>query len=254
MRAVLHHPAVVHDHDPVGTGRRGEAVGDDQGGAAAGEAVRGLVDLGLRGEVERGGRLVEEQHVGVDQLGAGQRDELALAGGQVAAALGDLVQVAALQRRDHLVRADRPRRRLHLRVGGLGAAVGDGVPDGPGEEVGLLRDDAEPVPVGGEVECAYVGAVGQDPAAGRVVEPGDQLDQGGLARAGLADERDGLSGGDGQGDAGEGLLLVAVGEVDVLEGDLAAQPAHLGGGGGVLRGGGLLEQFLDAAEETVACW
>ena len=46
---------------------------------------------GLGGQVERRRRLVEQQDRRVDQVGAGQRDQLTLPGGQVAAALGDLV-------------------------------------------------------------------------------------------------------------------------------------------------------------------
>src|SRR5690606_34605083 len=139
---------------------------------AAGQPVGGHIDLRLGGQVQRGGGLVEEQDVGVDEFGAGQGDQLALAGGEVASALGDLVQIAALQGGDHLVRADRAGRRLDLGVGGVRAAVGDGVADGAGEQVRLLGDHAEPVPVRGEVEVPQIGAVDGDPPGGRVVEPG----------------------------------------------------------------------------------
>lgn len=78
MGADLGDLAVVHDDDAVGPGGGGQAVGDDQGGAAAGDPLGGLVDQGFRGQVEGGGRLVEEQDVRVDQFGAGQGDQLAL--------------------------------------------------------------------------------------------------------------------------------------------------------------------------------
>ena len=91
VRAVLDHPAAVEHHDPVGAGGGGQPVGDDERGAAAGSARRSPRSPRLGGQVERGGRLVEQQDVGVDQLGPGQRDQLALTGRQVAAALADLV-------------------------------------------------------------------------------------------------------------------------------------------------------------------
>ena len=80
---------------------------------------------GLGRQVKVGGRLVEEEHGRVDQLGAGQGDQLALAGRQRPAPLRQLVAVPAGQRRDELVGADGSRRPLHLGVGGVGAPVGD---------------------------------------------------------------------------------------------------------------------------------
>ena len=61
-----------------------EAVGDDERGAAAGEAVEGAADQRLALGVERGGRLVEEQDRRVAQDGAGDREALALAAGELA--------------------------------------------------------------------------------------------------------------------------------------------------------------------------
>ncbi len=254
MGAVLDHLAALHDHDPVGARGRGQPVRHHKGGALAREPVGGLVDLCLGGQVERGGGLVEQQHVRVDEFGAGQRDQLALAGREVAAALGDGVQVAAVQRGDHVVGADRAGGRLDLGIARLGPPVRDGVADRPGEEVRLLRDDPEPLAVRGEVELPQVGAVGGDPARGRVVEPGHQLDQRGLAGAGLADEGDGLPGGYPQADSGQRVALLpallggAVGEAHVLEGDLPAQLPHLARVGRPRGAGGLAQQVLDPAE------
>ena len=134
---------------------------------SAGEALHRRRDPGLVGEVEVRGRLVEQQDRRVDELGPGERDQLALAGRERAAALGDLVVVGAGQRGDEVVGADRARRRLDLGVGRLGPAVGDVVADRAGEEEGLLRHVAELVAVGGEVEVAQVDAVDRDaPSSG----------------------------------------------------------------------------------------
>ncbi len=99
MGADLGHPAVVHHHDPVGPGRGGEPVRDHDGRAAAGQPVGGRQHGRFRGRIERRRRLVEQQDVRVDQLGPGQRDQLPLTGGQVAAAFLDLVVESAGQRR-----------------------------------------------------------------------------------------------------------------------------------------------------------
>ena len=146
-----------------------QPVRDDDRRTRLRDLLHGRADPGLGGQVEVGGRLVQQQHGRVDQLGPGQRDELALPGGQRLAALGHLVQVAAGQGRDEVVRADRPRRRLDLGVARLRAPVGDVVPDGAGEQERLLRHVAELLPVGVEVEGAQVDAVDEhrDPRPGR---------------------------------------------------------------------------------------
>src|SRR5207237_393731 len=96
-----------------------------------------------------------------DELGPGQGDELALAAGESASPLADLVEVAAGQGGDELVGADGTRRLFHLFIGGVGAAVGDVVADGAREEKGLLGHVAQLLAVRGEVEVADVGAVDQ---------------------------------------------------------------------------------------------
>ncbi len=59
MRAALSHPAVVEDDDLVGIDDGRQPVGDDDGGAVAGDAVERLLDLALGMAVEGGGRLVQ---------------------------------------------------------------------------------------------------------------------------------------------------------------------------------------------------
>ena len=60
---------------------------------------RALRDAHLGERVDRRRRLVEHEHVGIDQRGADQRDELTLARRQLGAALADLGVQAVLQRR-----------------------------------------------------------------------------------------------------------------------------------------------------------
>ena len=82
-----------------------------------GHALHGRGHPGLGGEVEVGGGLVEQEHGRIDQLGAGEGDQLTLSGRERPAPLGQLVQVSAGQRGDEVVRADGAGGRLHLGVG-----------------------------------------------------------------------------------------------------------------------------------------
>ena len=60
----------------------------------------------------------------------------------------------------------------------------------------VLEDDPDLAVKVGEVVLAEVDAVEQDLALGGIVETGDELDDGGLALAVLADERDAFSRGE----------------------------------------------------------
>ena len=86
----------------------------------------------------------------VGEPGAGEGDQLALAGGQQRAPLADFGVVAARQRLDGLVGPDRPGGRLHLGPGRLRPAEADVVGYGPGEQEPLL----------GEFEATFSAASG----------------------------------------------------------------------------------------------
>ena len=113
-RAVLDDPAVLEDQHPVGDLHGGQPVGDDHRGPVGQDRAQRALHQPLGGHVERGRRLVEDQHGGVGEERAGERDELALTGRQPAALVGDVGVVALRQPGDEVVGADRLRRRDHL--------------------------------------------------------------------------------------------------------------------------------------------
>ena len=92
--AALGDLAVVEDDDLVGVPDGRQAVRDRDRGAARARGVDGLLDrlLGLR--VERARGLVEDEDRGVLEQRARDRDALALAAGQLDAALADQGVVA----------------------------------------------------------------------------------------------------------------------------------------------------------------
>ena len=111
-RALLDHPALRHDDDPVrAVGGDAEVVRDEQhaGAGARGQLLEVVEDLALHGDVEGAGRLVGHQQARL--RGERDGDEHALPH-----AAGELVRVLA---------------RPHLRVGQPGAAQGlDGLDRG----------------------------------------------------------------------------------------------------------------------------
>src|SRR5699024_11746105 len=75
--AALDDASGVEDQDPVGGLGGGQTVGDGHGGATAGEPVQGALDACLCVRVHRGGGLVQDEQVGVGDVGTHQCDELA---------------------------------------------------------------------------------------------------------------------------------------------------------------------------------
>jgi hypothetical protein len=92
--ALLGDATMVEDDDAAGVADRGEAVGDDDCGAAGEQAAEAALDSGLGVDVDVRGRLVEDQDARIGCGGTGERYELALAGRELSATLADLGVVA----------------------------------------------------------------------------------------------------------------------------------------------------------------
>ena len=99
MGAGLDDAPLVHHHQPVEHGDGRQAVGDGDDRAPLHEAVELLLDRRLDLRIERAGRLVEHQDRRVLEDQPGDGDALALAAGELDAALADpgVVAGAALQ-------------------------------------------------------------------------------------------------------------------------------------------------------------
>jgi hypothetical protein len=146
---------------------------------------------------------------------------LLLADREAGAALAHLGGVAGGQALDEAVG-------VHLARGPADALFGDALApeadvalDGAAEEEDVLEDDGEVLAQGLQVPLAHVHAVEQYRAALHVVEAHEEVGDGRLARAGVADERDRLAGLDREGDALENPLVLLVGEPHVAELDAA---------------------------------
>ena len=176
--------------------------------------------------VDARGRLVHHQDARVVGERAREREQLALAGGKIGAALAESprgAHRAAARRSAAPARASSASRTSLLAE--IGAAQADVLEDVVGEEEDVLLDQADRAAEFGEVPFAHVDAVDQDSARGDVVKAVEQLDDGGLARAGGADDRDLLARLDPEAEVAQHRLARTVGEGDVVEDDLAAPRA-----------------------------
>ena len=90
----------------------------------------------------------------------------------------------------NVVRLRPPRGALDLLAGRLGPRVGDVLGDRGREQEAVVGDEGDRAAQRVHVDRAQVGAVDEDRALGRVIEPRDQRDEAGLPGAGRPDERD----------------------------------------------------------------
>ena len=123
------------------------------------ERAQGVLHEPLRRHVERRRGLVEDEHGGVGQEGAGERHQLALAGGEAGALLVDVGVVALGERGDEVVGPDGAGGGLDLGPVGAGAPEPDVVGDRAREQEALLGDGDDGAPQVDLGEVAQVDAV-----------------------------------------------------------------------------------------------
>ena len=181
----------LHDDDPVRVAHRREAVRDDEGGAAAHQARMAPLDEALGFRIERARRLVEEQDRRVLEEGAGERDALALAAGEPAAAGARPWRRSPPAERAMKSCAAAAFAAATISVlGGAGAAEGDIRPDRVVEQDHVLAHHGDLARAG----SASVTSRTSWPSIGRrppvdVVEARHEREQRRLARSRAADER-----------------------------------------------------------------
>ena len=175
VRAGFDDLAAAHADDAVAVAHCGETVGDDDDGAAAHDRAHVALDDALALVVERRGRFVEDEDARIGDQRAGDGDALALAAGEIGAALLDDRVVALRQLGDELVGAGEPRRLHHQRARRGGIGQRDVLVDRAVEQHVLLQHDADLAAQPGRVELGDVDAVEHHLAGVRAVEALDGL-------------------------------------------------------------------------------
>jgi len=198
-------------------------LGDDHHGGATRADGQCLAQPSIRRQVERGERVVEDIEFGPFDQGPGNGQALPLPAGHIHAALRDR-GIEAVRHLRHEVAGLRDGQCLpEFRLSGVGLAVEQVAAHGAGEQMRLLRHQPDAAPEQVRVELAHVHPADPHAAVGGVEEARQQVDQGGLARSGAADDRGGLPLMHGKAHVGEHRLLGAgVGEAHVHEFHLSA--------------------------------
>ena len=200
-------------------------------------------ELGARVDVARG--LVEDEHLRTGDHHAGDAQQLLLAGGQTRGAVKHGV-VAAGHAADELVGVSCLGGGDDLVVGGVGTADGDVLAHRRAPHPGILQYHAPAAAQARAREVAHVVAVHRHAAGVDVVEAHEQVDEGGLSAAGVADERNAAPGLGGKVEVLQDRAAGRVREGHVVERDFALDAAELEGSLGVR----LLERLVDELKEV----
>src|SRR4051794_23780762 len=220
------HTPVLEHQDARGIADGGEAMGDHEGGAALHHFVESGIHLRLGDGVECAGRLVQDQDRRILQQCTCDRQPLALAAGQHAAALAGIGLEAAAAL-DEFERLRALRRLAHLGLCGVRLADAQILSDRTVEQQRLLKDHADVPPQRCQRHPADVHAVDPDEAGLRIEGAMQQRNRRRLAGAGRADQRDGLAGKRGEGEVLDRRPLAVIGEGDVVEFDEAGEPTRI---------------------------
>ena len=218
MGALGYDLSPVQDHNFVGVLDGADPLSDDEAGPTNTQALQGLLDAILRLDINAAGAVIQDEYPRVNQQSASNRDPLLLPPGEHDAAFTHGRIIAIWEAGDELVCLGRLRCGDDFVLSGVRAAVADVLPDRATEEDGLLKHNADLPAQRVEAHIAHIMAIQHHLSLTHVVEAGDQIDDGALARARRPEQRHGLPWlGDEADSLQHRLLVTKVAEGDVLE-------------------------------------
>lgn len=135
--------AVVEDHDDVGVLDSGESVSDDEDGASFHERIHTALNEGFGAGIDGGGCFVEDHHGRIADGGTSDGEELALSLAESGAVAGEDGVVTLRQHTDEAVSVGELCCGDAFFIAGGWIAVADIFHDAAGEEVDILKNDAE---------------------------------------------------------------------------------------------------------------
>ena len=157
--ALLQNLALGEHDDVIRVLDGGQAVGYDEHGADVHHLFKGILNQKLRFRIDVGGGLVEDHDLGLMNDGAGEGEELALAGGEVVTPLPhDLVQ-AIFRLTDEGVGVYVAAGLHDLLIGDVLLPEDDVTADGSREQEYILQHLAEVAAERGDLDLADINAV-----------------------------------------------------------------------------------------------
>ena len=181
MDAAGHDLAPLQNQDLVRVEDGGDPLGDNETGPPFHQPFQRLLDAEFRLQVHAGGRVIQDQHPGVEQQGTGDGHPLLLPSGEGHAPLSDRRFVPVGKLHDEIVRLGRCGCGDDVVHGRLGPAKGNVLADRARKEGRLLKDDPDVRAQALDRRLADVDAVDGHLSFAHVVKAGNEVDDGGLA-------------------------------------------------------------------------
>ena len=186
-------PMVQHQ-DLAGILDGGEPVGDDEGCPPYHEPVQGFLDDPFAFRIQGRSGFVQNQDPGIFQDGPGNGDALALAAGYVDAPIPQIGVIPLGQIPDEFICIGGFGRCQHFLPGGIQPSVEDVVVHRIIEQIGFLGHDSYLFPEGSHGHIPDVVVIDQDGSFRHIIEPGQQVGNGGFPCTAGAYQGNGLPG------------------------------------------------------------
>ena len=188
MSPTLHNPAALEHQDLIRAADRRQAVRDDERRPAVAQGAQPVLDLGFALGIETRGRFVEHEDPRIGENRPGDRDALALAAGQLHAALADDRVVLVIELLDELVTVRDACHFLDLLPRRVRPGERDVLGDRAVEQEVVLQHHAELRAIIGQRHGREVAAIHEHASLLRPIEREHETDQCALAGSGRPDE------------------------------------------------------------------
>ena len=175
MGAAFCDHTVGNGNDPARIADGRKPVGNDQGGAALRQGIKGTLDLGFCHTVQCGSGFVQDENGRVFQEDTGNGDPLLLSAGEKRAPFAHIGVKALGHSQNIIENFCFPGGLHHFLHGGIGFAVADIFKHRIGKEENILLNDADVLVQTLLGHIPNVQAVDADAAAVHIVKTGDQL-------------------------------------------------------------------------------
>ena len=196
-------------------------MGDDQGSTPLCQGIKGTLDLGFGHRVQSGCGFVQNQNRRILQENSGNGHSLLLSTGEQYATLAHIGIKALGHGLDILKDLRLPGSLPNLLVGGIGSAIANIFQNGIGKQEHILLDNTDIFVQALLGHIPDILAVNGNAATADLIEPRDQLAQGGLATTGRSYNGNGLASLHRQRHILQHIQIPIVGKAYILHGDAA---------------------------------
>ena len=220
---LLNDPSLLENDDQVAVTDRGQPVGNDKGSPSLHQLIHSRLDDLFCPRIDGAGRFVEDERRRIRDSRAGDRQELALALGEVCPVSCQHGVIAIRQTPDKAVGIGELCRADDLLLRGIQLTVADVIAHGAGKEVGILQDNAQRTAQISLSDLVDIDIIIADLSVLNIIEPVDQICDRSLTCTGRADKGDLHAGFCMDPDVVKDDFVIPVPEIDAVKGNISLQ-------------------------------